>query len=444
MYDRKKVTLFILLIATVVLGGLALFLAVQLNNNQAPDDSAAGAGVCKGIQPGNDEICSVRTEGNCNGLCIWVPTPTVCTIVGQTGTVGPGQTRCDSFTNYQEYSCPASGGVNATLTGNTCEPQTTPRCSAPGGQVINEGSSLCNSGTNFQRYSCINGNAAGSNAALALNEFCRPAGGQCTQGGVTECASGFCCNCAGGAKCSANGSGSDCTSICGGSSTATATAGGGDTTATATATATAGGNNSGGGNTSTCTSTAPTAARLTGPANGAVLNTTTATLSWDRNGTFGEGCANQNNQFRVRMMTVGLNEACPTNTNNNSAYSRVGTVDGGPTGSFNLTVENGKKYCWTIRKHNGAQATDSGVRYFTVDIATPNPVVSVTTGIPEEETSGTTTSDPDTTATGGYLPGTAIISDELDPILLGMLLIIVGLVFYKFDIPSFKRNVEEQ
>jgi hypothetical protein len=492
MYDRKKITLFVLLIATVLLGGVSLFLATQINQNQSPDDSQAGTVSCTPMYSdagvacvGNTEIecegqnkfpiptgrccevtpsktCIPRTNTNlsycsqvpCGGIydgtvescinntvtitacefkVIDSPTPTTCSFGGST--IALNQTACDS--GNKEYKCVTAGQAavfqnkccnNKIWNGTSCvsptpvDPSDPSSCSVQGTTITHGGEACvggrvyeCNDGTPTNIGPCTTGGTSGGGTASCSQS------GEIISHGNTACINGTNYTCSNG----------------------TATAGSSCSTDPVTPPTQPGGSTG-----STCTPTAPVKAKLTGPGNNAVINSNTVTLTWDRNGSWGVGCPENINQFRVRVAVVGVSEACPTDTSLGS-YSRVGVVEGGPTGAFNLTVEDDKKYCWLIRKNNSDVSTDSGVRSFTVNIeeeeVDPGVDEDLTPGgeeiIDEEVVVVTQSGGGVPTGDATALPDTAIVSDELDPILLGMVLVIIGLTLYKFDFGK-KREVE--
>ncbi len=412
MYDRKKVTLFILLIATVVLGGLSLFLAIQINQSQAPDDSEASGGRCAPRYSELSGLCAQGlTQSGCTPIIFQTSGINCCDFDGtscSTRAGAPSYCSAAGCAGLTQSSC-VSSSANAITINNVCTWATT-GCFAPGGQTIPEGSSLCNSGTSNRRYSCINGNETNSGNPLALNECCN----NLTWNG-TSCV----------APVIPDPDPVDPDPV--------------DPDPVDPVDPTP----DPGNNTSSCTNTAPVQAQLLNPRNNSVVNTTTVTLSWDRVGGFGTNCSGNINEFRVRAKVVGLTEACPSESSglDNIATVQPGTGDGNGIFSYNLAVQDDTKVCWSIRKRNGALATNTGIRSFTVDLQT----VSPTTGGDTDNGSGSVTGDVEIPGTtGGNLPATAIISDELDPILLGMLLIIVGLVFYKFDFVSFKSSRAEE
>jgi hypothetical protein len=479
MYDRKKITLFVLLIATVLLGGVSLFLATQINQNQSPDDSQAGEGICSPRNTGIDPACSSKGEQDCLSASISIDYSNCCSKVFQAG-VGDV---CTEKTGGPAYCSRVS--CEATNTDDNCAgplridsvckwtAATVNSCKIPGNSAsVLVGETACLNGTN---YTCAQ---AGSNATVSgcCNGYTSqggicvpPSNSSCTQSGQTiahnqtSCINNINYRCNNGAvtnlgSCTTGGGTASCTQsgeeishgntacINGTNYTCnngTATPGGSCSTDPVTPPTQPGGSTG-----STCTPTAPVKAKLTGPGNGAVINSNTVTLTWDRNGSWGVGCPENINQFRVRVAVVGVSDACPTDTSLGS-YSRVGVVEGGPTGAFNLTVEDDKKYCWLIRKNNSDVSTDSGVRSFTVNIEEeeidPGVDEDLTPGgeeiIDEEIVPITQASGGVPTGSGTALPDTAIVSDELDPILIGMLLVIIGLTLYKFDFGK-KREVE--
>jgi hypothetical protein len=470
MYDRKKITLFVLLIATIILGGVSLFLATQINNNQSPDDSQAGNQVCKRkdnaaeIEGITDltAFCSSKSVDTCGAY------PNSCELVTQTSSCGvagqvilPGAVACiDSI----RYRCDNGTPTNlGSCIGGACGNVLESCCS----------DNKCNGG-----LAC---NSAGKCATAVAP------GGSCTPNEeVTDVCtgSGLCCTCASGSKCLGSGF-TSCTTYCaslsGGSTSGgtascsqngeiishgnTACIDGTNYTCT-NGTATPGsscttdpGTSTGGSTGSTCTPSNPQKAKFIAPGRDAVLNTTTVTLQWQRNGTFGVACPTNDNKYRVKLLAVGLSESCPTSSleiPNLPGQIEPGTSDEG-TFNYQINVQDDTKYCWAIRKNNGDTVADTAVRSFTVNIEETSP----TTGGGGDDGTGTTTSAPidedpttggnnATSSTGGTvagsiagdntaLPETAIISDELDPIILGMILVIIGLTLYKFD---FGRKVE--
>ncbi len=435
MYDRKKITLFILLIATVILGGVSLYLATQINQSQAPDDSEA-ADVndddCRPINSVFSGACLQTTESACKGATSSITSGTCCSF-------NEGSSQCNSKAGAASYCSQVNCG-NFASNETTCTTSSvtllnictwhgaapaTP-CTVPGTtQTVSVNGSFCGSSTSYRNYTCSSAGAAATGTSQCCDgrtwngSACvtTTGGGQtgtdnCTQGGqtithgATSCIDGTNYSCSNG-------------TVTPGGSCGTTT--GGTTTGTP-----------------TCSNEAPIKAQLLTPKNNSVVNTASVTLSWNKNGSFGVNCAGNTNEYKVRVLVVGLNESCPASSGlSNVATIQAGTGDGDGNFSHNITVQDDTKVCWTIRKRNGALATDTGIRNFVVNLADTNPAPGDDT---DDGSSSVIVDTGNVAGADSSLPATAIISDELDPLILGMILVIVGLTLYKFD---FGRRKEE-
>lgn len=364
MYDRRKITLFIFVILTFVLAGVAIFLAIQVNESQAPDDSLASGGTCVGVysesvsyncvgQPNSTSCLNQDIAVRASSCCDWNPNSKACT----SKTSG-----APSFCSQMECSGNSGnfdGCANSTIIIDACRwvASSTPAPVTCGGTPI--GGTRC--GPSNRTETCqssgnwtVTGGSCGATPAPtpAPTRECTPGQSQCdTSNNVMR-------------SCDNNGNWYHTTQRCGTTNTtgaSTTTTGGTPSTtgttsgssATSSSTTTGGGS----GNPVTCT---PNATRCN---NGNIVQCLA-----DGTGeviTQAGGCAPQSGTTGTTSTTVGGTTSAPPATNT-----------------------------------TGTQATSS----------------SVTTG---------TTNTP--------LPDTALISDDLDPILLGMVLIIIGLTLYKVD-----------
>lgn len=148
-----------------------------------------------------------------------------------------------------------------------------------------------------------------------------------------------------------------------------------------------------GPSTPSCTPIKPAVAKLTGPRNKTEITESKVSISWEKGGSFGKECRDNGkpNRFILKYAVVGANQNCPVIGSKYKGRQLVEKLPNQKQYSVEIAeLKNNKKYCWFIRTKNGETKSETKVRSFVTNIATPAPEV------PEEAlkiTEGGTTID---------------------------------------------------